>query len=399
MALLALLQFAIVLDFMIIAPLGALLMPALHLTPSQFGLLVSVYAFSSGLSGILTAGFADRFDRRKLLLVLSGGFTAGSLLCALASNYPTLLAGRLATGLFASAVASASLAIVTDLFSFEQRGYVLGLIQTAFGASTVLGIPAGLLMATHVSWNAPFYLITLVGLIAIVLILVRMRPVSDHLKYRSHQGAWRHLVLTLRNRWYLQGLLASSLVGIEGFTLMPFMSAFVVNNVRVAVSRLPFIYIVMGACSVLAGPILGRWSDLVGKYRVFAACCALAIVSILIYTRLGPTPLWQLIPIMAIMEAAVLSRMIISSGLVSAIPLPPDRGAYMAIQSSVQQMTGGIAASVAGYIVTRAPGGELRHYDTLGYLVVLTTAVPLALMLFISRRVEFQGALARASPR
>ena len=88
---LAFLQFTIVLDFMMFAPLGALVMPALKITPSQFGLVVSAYAFSAGLSGLLTAGFADRFDRKKLLLFFYSGFLAGTLLCGLASSYHLLL--------------------------------------------------------------------------------------------------------------------------------------------------------------------------------------------------------------------------------------------------------------------------------------------------------------------
>src|SRR5579863_2433648 len=59
-ALIAFLQFTIILDFMVLSPLGALIMPALRVTPSQFGLLVSAYAFSAGLSGLLAAGFTDR---------------------------------------------------------------------------------------------------------------------------------------------------------------------------------------------------------------------------------------------------------------------------------------------------------------------------------------------------
>ena len=58
-ALLAFLQFTVVLDFMILSPLGALLLEKLSVAPSQFGLVVSAYAFSAGTSGLLAAGFAD----------------------------------------------------------------------------------------------------------------------------------------------------------------------------------------------------------------------------------------------------------------------------------------------------------------------------------------------------
>ena len=67
-AILAFLQFAVILDFMLMAPLGAVIMPTLGMSASQFGLVVSAYAFSAGVVGLLTAGFAARYDRKKLLL-------------------------------------------------------------------------------------------------------------------------------------------------------------------------------------------------------------------------------------------------------------------------------------------------------------------------------------------
>lgn len=64
-AILAFLQFTVILDFMVMSPLGAMLMPQLHIKPAQFGWAVSAYAFSAFASGLLAAGFADKFDRKK----------------------------------------------------------------------------------------------------------------------------------------------------------------------------------------------------------------------------------------------------------------------------------------------------------------------------------------------
>src|ERR1700710_1359096 len=97
---LAITQFTVILDFMVMSPLGDMLMKSLTLKPSAFGFAVSAYAFSAGLSGLLTAGFADRFDRKKLLLFFYVGFLAGTVWCGLAPTYPTLLAARIVTGLF-----------------------------------------------------------------------------------------------------------------------------------------------------------------------------------------------------------------------------------------------------------------------------------------------------------
>ena len=146
---LAVTQFSVVLDFMIMAPLGDLLMKVLAMKPSQFGSAVSGYAFSAGIAGLLTAGFADRFDRKKLLLFFYIGFIAGTILCALADSYETLLAARIITGLFGGVIGSISLAIVADLFDIHHRGRVMGFVQMGFGASQVLGIPIGLYLANH----------------------------------------------------------------------------------------------------------------------------------------------------------------------------------------------------------------------------------------------------------
>ena len=283
-AVLAFLQFTIVLDFMMLAPLGALVIPALHITPPQFGLVVSTYAFSAGVSGLLAAGFADRFDRKKLLIFFYAGFLVGTLLCALASSYEMLLFARLVTGLFAGVVGSASLAIVTDLFPLQMRGRVMGIIQTAFAASTVMGIPIALFLSARSGWNTPFFMVVAVGAIVGGVIQTKMRPVDEHLKHHPDRSPLHHLLQTVTNGYYVQGFLTTCLLSVGGFMLMPFMSVFSVHNIGVGLDQLPLVYMVTGAVSIVAGPLIGRASDAVGKVRVFAFGCALTILMVLIYT-------------------------------------------------------------------------------------------------------------------
>jgi predicted MFS family arabinose efflux permease len=163
-AMLAFLQFAVILDFMIMSPLGALIMPDLKITTAQFGLVVSAYAFSAGASGLLTAGFADRYDRKKLLLFFYTGFIVGTVWCGLAQSFESLLAARVFTGLFGGVIGSVVLAIATDLFPPQMRGRVMGLIQTAFAASQVLGIPAGIYLSNQWNWHVPFMAMAAFGL-------------------------------------------------------------------------------------------------------------------------------------------------------------------------------------------------------------------------------------------
>src|SRR6201995_4488570 len=142
-ALLALVQFTIILDFTIMSPLGAIIMPALGITATQFGVAVSAYAFSAGISGILAAGFADRFARQRLVLFFYVGFTLGTALCAIAPNFHLLVLGRIVSGLFGGVMGSIILAIITDRFELKPRGRVMGFVQTASAGSQVLRIGAG----------------------------------------------------------------------------------------------------------------------------------------------------------------------------------------------------------------------------------------------------------------
>src|SRR5260370_36398991 len=116
---------------MIMSPLGAIIMPALNISAAQFGVAVSAYAFSAGISGILAAGFADQFDRKRLLLFFYVGFTLGTALCAIAPNYHVLLLGRIVTGLFGGVIGSGGVALLYHLFLLQISGRGIGLLPNA----------------------------------------------------------------------------------------------------------------------------------------------------------------------------------------------------------------------------------------------------------------------------
>ncbi len=389
-AMLAFLQFTIILDFMIISPLGALLMPALKITPAQFGLVVSAYAFSAGTSGLLAAGFADRFDRKKILLFFYTGFILGTLVCGLAPSYPLLLAARVVTGIFGGVIGSIVLAIAADLFTYEQRGRVMGLLQTAFGASQILGIPAGLYFSHLFGWHAPFLMIVGIGACVGVLIYTNLKPVDEHLKLRTERSATKHLYATIKVPRYLLAFANTALLTTGAYMLMPFGTAFAVNNLKVSYESLPLLYLVTGIAAMIMGPIIGRMSDRFGKFPVFAFGAAVSIPLVVFYTNMGPSPLWLLIFIQTLFFIGIFSRTIPAQALISALPSPDKRGSFMAVNSSLQQLAGGLSSLVAGLIVVETASGELEHFDTLGYILVGTVLATTVMVYYIRRIVEKQ---------
>lgn len=387
-AILTILQFTLILDFMVMSPLGPFLMPKLHITPAQFGMVVSAYAFSAGLSGILAAGFADRFDRKKLLLFFYIGFIGGTLFCGLATSYHLLLLARTITGIFGGVIGSIIFAIITDLFKLEVRGRVMGFVQMAFASSQVLGLPIGLYFANLWGWHSPFIMIVLVSLVVLGVVIVFLKPINDHLKIKTQRNAFVHLSKTASNSFYLKTFAATTLLATGGFMMMPFGTVFGVNNLKLSPDSLPLLYTITGIFSMILGPLIGRVSDGWGKYRMFFAGSVFMMVIVIIYCNLGPTPLWMVVALNVIMFAGISARMISSQALLSAIPEPSDRGAFMSINASVQQISGGIAAYVAGLIVVQtSPTSELLHYDILGYVVAVSIMITIGMMWFVNRRV------------
>ncbi|MBK6976920.1 MAG: MFS transporter [Cytophagaceae bacterium] len=369
-AVLAFLQFTIILDFMVLSPLGAILMPTLKITTSQFGFVVSAYAFSAGASGLLAAGFADRYDRKKFLLFFYTGFLIGTMLCAMAPTYHLLLIARIVTGIFGGVIGSVSFAIITDLFPIDKRGRVMGFVQMAFGASQILGLPIGLYLANKMGWHSPFWMIVIIGALVGILIFIKLKPVNEHLNIQEKKNALQHLRKTLSTPLYIRGFLSTVLLATGGFMMMPFGSAFGTNNLGLTLDQLPVLYMITGVFTIIFGPLIGKFSDRIGKFKMFAIGTSVAIAMVLIYTNMGITPLWIIITLNVILFLGINARMISSSALTSAIPSPQDRGAYMSINSSIQQISGGVASFVAGLIVIKTPSGFIERYDILGYVVV-----------------------------
>ena len=396
-AMLAFLQFAVILDFMLMSPLGAVIMPALAIGPKRFGLVVSAYAFSAAISGLLTAGFADRYDRKKLLLFFYAGFILGTLWCGLAQSFESLLAARIVTGLFGGVIGSVVLAIATDLFAPQMRGRVMGTIQTSFAASQVLGIPIGLYLSSHWNWHVPFLAMAALGAAGGLGVAWQMQPVADHLKIPQERSAFAHLFHTVTEPRYLLAFAATALLPIGGFMLMPFSSAFLVNNLGIDLQHLPTVYLVTGLCTIFTGPLIGRAADKFGKLRVFTAGTALSIVMVLIYTHLGPVGLPVIIAVNVVLFVGIFSRVIPFQALISTVPTVTQRGSFSAISASIQQFSGGVASVLAGHIVALGADGKLQHFEVVGYVVASSALVALTLLWRLARSLKAPARESRPS--
>jgi len=393
-ALLAVLQFTVVTGFSIMFSLGDMLMKNLAIDTVQFGIIVSCYAFGAGISGILATSFADKFDRKKFLLFFYAGFIAGALLCGLSNSYTMLMVARCITGVFGGVIGSISLAIVPDLFALNQRGRVMGFVQMAFTVSQIAGIPIGLFIANHCGWNATFFTVAALATAVYLLAMLKLRPITEHRKLQTSENVLKRFWSVLSNKNYSVGYFFITILSTGGAMLMPFIAVFLINNVGVAQSQLPYVFLFTGIAMTGMMPIVGKLSDKFAKDKIFIIGASLGALMMIIYTHLTQMPLWSAIVMNVLVFAVISTRMVPANALMTAVPDAKDRGAYMSLCSALQQMSNGIAALIAGWIVVQHTAtSPLEHFDILGYVVAATSIVCMFLIVRINKIVKRKEAV------
>jgi predicted MFS family arabinose efflux permease len=364
-------QFTHIMDFMIMMPLGPQLMRIFEITPRQFSLLVAAYALSAGAFGFVAAFLIDRFDRKRALIGIYFGFTAGTFACALAPTYELLLISRLTTGAFGGALGALILAIVSDLFAYEKRAKAIGIVMTAFSVASVAGVPFGLYIATLYSWHAPFLLLACMGTLILLLMILLFPSLTDHLKVKQNfktQAITIAHFFTDRNILYAFALTVLMMLG--QFTVIPFIAPFMVANVGFTELQLTYIYMVGGGLTIFTSPLIGKLADKHGKHIVFTIFGLLSIVPLFLITHLPQVPLYQALMVTGLFFVLINGRFVPAITLITSVAKPENRGSFLSIRTSVQQFGSSISALIAGLVVLKDESGRLIHFDMVGYIAI-----------------------------
>ncbi len=372
-------HFANVMDFMIIMPLGPQYQEDLHITPKAFGWLVSVYGFSSSLSGLTAAWFLDRFDRKRSLLVIFGGFTTATLLCAVSGNYYYLLAARGLAGVFGGIMASTVMAIVGDLFADARRATAMSFVMSSFSVAMIMGIPVGLALGQGVAWWAPFAAIGALCLPFGAMAFFVLPTVGGHL-HRRHANPWREYGDILTRPTHLRAYLLTTLLILSSFMVAPFLTTFLVANVGRAKEELFWIYLCGGGATLVTMNLIGRWADRRGKLPVYRLMAYAAAGPLLLLT-LVPAGTW-LVPVLAVttlMFITTSGRMVPGMAMLTASATPRHRGSFLSVNTAVSHMAMSLAAGLAGLILgDTESGAPLEHFPLIGVLaasIAIVTAM------------------------
>ncbi len=380
--LLAAIQFTHVMDFMILMPLGPQLVRDLGIGPGKFSAIVAAYAVSSGVVGLLTAPFIDRFDRRTALLVVYAGFAVGTLSCGLARDANTLMMGRMISGAFGGIATALVLSIVGDVVPPQRRASAVGLVMTAFSIASALGVPTGLYLAHAFEWEAPFLMLAGLAIAMWLTAFIGLPSVSGHLEADPKKRAASFIAL-LKDANAGKALLFYATLVFGHFAIIPLMAQYFVGNMGLPEDRIFLVYLIGGVLTVFTAPRIGRLADRFGRVRVLGFLVAVACVVTLTIANAGPSPMWFILLIAAVFFVFASGRFVPGQAIMTLAVPPARRGAFMSLSGCARDIASGSASTVGGLIVTSDASGRLYGYHWLGWLAVGVGLLSLALARFV----------------
>ena len=378
-AVLAGIHFIHIMDFMMLLPLGPQLMKLFELTPQEFSLLISIYAFSAGAFSFFASFIIDHYNRKSFLIFLCGGIGLATLLCALSFEYYLLLLARMVAGGFSGVLSATIFTIVADVTPAHRRGNATGTVMSAFSAVAVIGMPLGILLVNLFSWRAPFLFLTLISMVMIVLAIWLLPSLHGHLKHRQHRHPAQHLRAIFYNRNHLYAFALIAMLMFAGFSVSPFITTYMITNIGMSEVDIPYLYFCGGLATFYTARLFGKLSDQHGKHKIFSIAAALSVFPILMITHLSTASVLLAIAVSTLFMMLVSGRFVPAMALVTASVTPRLRGSFLSFNISIQQLSAGIASLFAGSIMSTTPTGSIMHYDTVGVIAAIATVLSILL--------------------
>jgi predicted MFS family arabinose efflux permease len=290
---------------------------------------------------------------------------------------------RVLTGLTGGLLGGLVMSIVGDLIPLERRGKAMGVVTLSFSLAAVLGVPLALVLvdAFDNNWHVPFYVISGLSFLILLLAIKVMPPIQSHLNKTTPFQPLSTIQSVLGSVAQRNALLFTIMLVLGQFTVISFLTPFMINNVGLEQSQIKYIYITGGAATVISGIAIGKAVDRWGRFRVFTIFAWMSCLTMLANTHLTHVPLYVVLFIAVFFFTFISGRMIPANTIISALVNPAQRAGFMSLNSSAQSLASGTSAIIAGVIISQKDEySPLENYHWVGYLAVFFTLISLLIV-------------------
>lgn len=385
-------QFVNILDFMMVMPLGPDFAKALGIPSSEIGYVGGAYTAAAAISGLIGALFLDRFDRRPALALAMLGLGIGTLAGAFARDLQTLVLARALAGVFGGPATSIALSIISDVIPPERRGRAMGMVMMSFAVSSVLGVPAGLQLATAAGWKAPFLAVAALVFLITVAVYALLPSLTIHLEKQKERPQPGLLTLFRKPEMLLAYCMTLSFM-CGHFLLVPNISAYVQNNLHVPRESIWQFYLAGGAANLVVLPGIGRLVDRFGSTRIAVIGTVLFAADMYLWF-FDYRPAYPVIALFTGFMVFSSFRSVPYSTLSSKVPAPDERARFMSIQSACQHLAAAAGAFVSTRLLVERKDGTLEGVPRVAALAIAVGCILPVLIAVVERRVVRRGAAA-----
>ncbi|MCP4117755.1 MAG: MFS transporter [Desulfobacteraceae bacterium] len=363
----AVVQFVNIIDFMMVMPLGPDISKVLPISNGDIGLICGCYTLAIAFSGIACAGFIDRFDRKNVAVIAVAGLSLATLCAAFAWDLYSLIGARILAGFFGGPAAAISLSMVTDVVPPKRRGKAMAIVMGTFSLSSIVAVPFGLELARIGNWQSPFYAITVLGVLVVLLIAKFTPPMTGHLSAKGKSVV--SIYALMKNRDNMMALLMMASAMVSSFLIIPNISAFFQFNHGYPRESLGFLYMVGGIFSLVMIQLGGRLSDKIGPIPTNVAGTVVLIV--FLFDGFVHDPKTSLLLIFVMFMGTVCIRNISATSEASQLPEPHERAAFMSLLSAIQHGGNGIGALLSSAMLVTTDNGCLVGMDRVAIFAII----------------------------
>ncbi len=265
-----------------VAPLIPRLSHTFRVSEQFIGLMVPAYMIPYGLSTLFYGLLSDRLGRRRIMLGSLAAFILLTLITATAHSAPQLLWWRLLTGLGASGVVPLALALIGDLFPYEQRGRPLGWLFGAMSGGMAFGSSFGVILTPYIGWRMLFVgvasgTVVVFGLLLKYSALMGRQTATSVLSAADVVKGYRSLLDNARGDRTYGYVLLNSLFhsGVYTWLGVFFAQRYHLGEIGIGLALLGY-----GVPGFLLGPVIGRWADRWGRRWLIPLGLVIAALSV-----------------------------------------------------------------------------------------------------------------------
>jgi len=223
------------------------------------GFLITAYAIGVAVGGPIVTLLTSRYSRRNTILALIAVFTIGQALCAIAPNYPMLMAARLLVSIGHGAFFGVAAIVATRLVAPEKAGSAVSMLLAGITVANILGVPGGTAIGNVLGWRATFWAVGLLGLLSLVAIMLLLPADKPE---ASHERTSLSAQFKVLGRPVILLSFAIIIVAMIGqFAVFTYIAPYLITVTNVPQNLVPWLLLLFGVGSTIGVLVGGRLAD------------------------------------------------------------------------------------------------------------------------------------------